>query len=133
MSAKRLLPSDTALMNLVSQGKTHSQIASDYGVSRSTVSSALSRAGLTHKVRYASEIPWDVSGTHNHHYDLTMLRIRARLILDMAVDAGMYKRMVSWQNKLMDTGQSVTYTRDRGFFRVPAPTPNQLIVIEEDV
>ena len=58
MSRERLIPGDDQLKSMVERGMTHQQIAdavskeTGVSVSRSTVSAALSRAGLTNRIRY---------------------------------------------------------------------------------
>ena len=93
------------LEKMLDEGLTHQQIveriAEETGeiVSLSTVSSGLSRMGLTDRVRYDDFIPWGrISVDHNTAYQLQMLRIGARLNKDLTVDEkakGRYERWVS--------------------------------------
>ena len=64
MPAVRYLPSDMLLQRYVERGMTHQQIADmvsqqeGVSISRSSIIPALSRAGMTNRVRYDAEIPW---------------------------------------------------------------------------
>lgn len=128
MAAPRYLPSDSILQRMVERGMTHQQIADAVSketgvrISRSTVSAALSRAGLTNRVRYTDEIPWPVIKTeHNHHYALTMLRVRARIAAGAKVNDDMQARYESWLEKLDESNAVVAYVYDSpdGFYYVP--------------
>ncbi len=128
MAAPRYLPSDSILQNMVERGMTHAQIAqhvtkeTGVHVSRSTVSAALSRAGLTNRVRYTDTIPWSpIKTEHNHHYALTQLRIKARLDAGQDVPAEVVERYESWLARLRDNDAVVAYVYDSpdGFYYVP--------------
>lgn len=126
MAAPRLVPSASMLQRLVERGLTHQQIADEIyketgiPVARSTVSAALSRAGLTERVRYSDVIPWDhIKMEHNQHYALTMLRAEARRQNGELSESGL-KRLNSWKEKLKEENAVIVYkpnTSD-GFYYV---------------
>tara|TARA_B100000214_G_scaffold288090_1_gene217665 strand:+ start:430 stop:819 length:390 start_codon:yes stop_codon:yes gene_type:complete len=103
---------------MVDRGMTHQEIADkvseDTGerVNRSSVSAALSRAGLTDRVRYDEVIPFQVRAVHNYHYALTMLRVHARLEAGLEVPEDQVDRYESWKAKLEDNDAVVAYVPD---------------------
>lgn len=128
MAAPRYLPSDSILQRMVERGMTHAQIAEQVSretgvrISRSTVSAALSRAGLTNRVRYSDTIPWSpIKTEHNHHYALTQLRVKARLDAGQPVADEVRARYESWEQRLRDNDAVVAYVYDSpdGFYYVP--------------
>lgn len=123
MPAPRLLPSDRDLARLVEQGLTHQQIAdwvlSELGhkVSRSTVSVALSRAGLSREaMRYHEEIPWKVRAEHLTQYPARMLRLlgRRRQSIELTVEED--GRLDGWLESLEERDIVVAYAPDNGGF-----------------
>lgn len=127
MAAPRYLPSDSMLQKYVDRGMTHQEIAdliakeSGVPIARSTVSAALSRAGLTNRVRYDEVIPWKrIKVEHNHHYALTMLRLEARLRNGSKLTEEQAKRLDSWKQRLNDEEAVVIYLEnsDDGFYYV---------------
>lgn len=127
MAAPRVVPSDAMLQKYVERGLTHQQIAdlvtkeSGIPVARSTISAALSRAGLTQRVRYDEVIPWKkIKAEHNQHYALTMLRCKARMDAGLEVKDEQIKRLESWLQKLADEDAVVVYLpdTDAGFYYV---------------
>ena len=118
MGARRILPSDSQLKRMVDRGMTHQEIADkvseDTGerVNRSSVSAALSRAGLTDRVRYDEVIPFQVRAVHNYHYALTMLRVHARLEAGLEVPEDQVDRYESWKAKLEENNGVVAYVPD---------------------
>ena len=127
MAAPRILPSDSMLQKYVERGLTHQQIAdlitkeSGVPVARSTVSAALSRAGLTTRTRYDEMIPWKrIRVEHNHHYALTMLRLEARHRMGSQLTEDQSKRLESWKQRLVDEDAVVVYLpdTDEGFYYV---------------
>jgi hypothetical protein len=128
MGAPRVIPSDSILQNMVERGMTHQEIADEVSresgrrVGRSTISAALSRAGLTDRVRYDSVIPWPrIKIEHNHHYALSMLRLKARIDAGQPVTEENLKRFESWERKLRDNDAVVVYRADSpdGFYYCP--------------
>lgn len=129
MGAPRTVPSDAMLRRYVEDfGWTHQQIADHVSketgmpVARSTISAALSRAGLTNRVRYSEYIPWSpIKAIHNHHYALVMLRVYARLQAGVKVPDDQVARYEAWRKKLEEHNAVVAYIpdSDEGFYYVP--------------
>lgn len=123
MPAPRLLPSNEELSRLVEQGLTHQQIA-DYWegktgvrVSRSTVSVALSRAGLTREaMRYREELPWKVRTDHLTQYQARMLRLLGRRRQGGELTDDEDSRLDAWLEDLEDNEWVVAYAPDNGGF-----------------
>ena len=145
MSARRKLPSESIMAGWVENGMTHEEIAKriseDIGepVSRTSVSGALSRAGYTKRLRYDDYIPWTpVSLKHNSAYQLTMLRIGARMHADHEsagkVTVGEKKRFNKWVKELQDKGLVVHYDYNTpdGFFYVPRRSQDTGLVRSPD-
>lgn len=136
----RVLPEKSELEKMLRSGMTHQQIAdavaeqTGYPVSRSTVSAAIHRAGLSDaNRRYTNEIPWRVRTKHLNHYAVRMLRLlgRRRAGLDMSPD--MVTRLENWLDMLRETHSVVTYLPDtnEGFFYVDGDfTDDGIPVIE---
>ena len=127
MAAPRLVPSDSMLQKYVERGLTHQQIAdlitkeTGVPIARSTVSAALSRAGLTDRVRYDEVIPWKpIKAIHNRHYALAMLRLEARRQGGLTLTEEQAKRLESWKAKLEEENALVVYLPDTedGFYYV---------------
>ena len=86
MAPPRLTPSDSTLKKWrIEEGLSLNEIVErvreteGIEVSRNSIASALSRAGLTNRIRYDDVIPWDrIKTEHNKAYQLTMLRLLAR-------------------------------------------------------
>lgn len=123
MPAPRLLPSNDELRRLVDQGYTHQQIAQHIldttgtRVSRSTVSVALSRAGLTREtMRYREELPWKVKTEHLTQYQARMLRLlgRRRQGVDLTDDED--SRLDAWLDDLKANDWVVAYAPDNDGF-----------------
>jgi len=127
MAAPRYLPSDKDLAKFVRQGMTHQEIAdhiekqTGHRVARASVSSALSRAGLTNRVRYEETIPWErIKIQHNHHYALQMLRLLARRNAGETLSEDKENRLNSWIEKLQQANAVTVYLPDSddGFYYV---------------
>lgn len=115
------------LQKYVERGLTHQQIAdlitkeTGVPIARSTVSAALSRAGLTDRVRYDEVIPWKpIKAIHNRHYALAMLRLEARRQGGLTLTEEQTKRLESWKAKLEEENALVVYLPDTedGFYYV---------------
>lgn len=124
MPAPRVLPPNDELKRLVTMGLTHQQIV-DYisekhglKVSRSSVSAALSRAGLTERegMRYRDEIPWRVKGEHLTQYQARMLRLMGRRRAGMELTEDEESRLDAWLESLEDREIVVAYAPDDGGF-----------------
>jgi hypothetical protein len=127
MAAPRKVPSDSTLKRWVALGYSHEKmaaLASKYSrqrVARSTISAALSRAGLTNRVRYRESIPWPrIRQSHNTHYALTQLRTEARIHAGKEVSDDLFKRFKSWRDRLFEEGAVVVYDYESedGFYYV---------------
>lgn len=127
MPAKRIIPSDSILEHWVQDGLTLEQmrdrVEEDTGIrpGKSTISAALSRAGLTTRVRY-EEIPWPrIAVEHNTNYILTQLRIGARLNRGLPVREADKRRYEDWVAKVHEAGAVIDYDPDtsEGFHYVP--------------
>lgn len=128
MPAPRILPSTAELKKLVDAGLTHAQIAEHVSeqtgerISRSAISSALSRAGLTREThRYREEVPWRVSTEHLTQYPARMLRLLGRSRAGQELAADERARLDAWLAGLEDRGAVVAYCPDGpGFIYVEA-------------
>jgi hypothetical protein len=127
MPAPRLLPSDRELGRLVEQGLTHQEIADwvlehlGHRVSRSTVSVALSRAGLSKEaMRYKRELPWKVKADHLTEYPARMLRLLGRRRAEGELTDDEDARLDAWLEALEEREIVVAYSPERGFLYVDA-------------
>lgn len=104
MPAPRILPDNATLRHLVEDDNlTHQQIAdrvfreTGNPVSRSSVSAALSRAGIsTPTSRYREEIPWRVKVPHIREYPARMLRLLGRRRSGQELNEQEAARLDSW-------------------------------------
>lgn len=132
MPAPRLLPPTSDLQKYVEAGLTHAQIAErieqefDLRVSRSTISAALSRAGLTRDtMRYRDELPWRVKAEHLTQYPARMLRLLGRRRAEMELTVDEDSRLDAWLEALEDREIVVAYAPDGdGFIYVEADEVN---------
>ncbi|HLP97641.1 MAG TPA: hypothetical protein VK149_04270 [Sideroxyarcus sp.] len=115
------------LKRCVDAGMTHREIvgyiADKYGlrVSRSSVSAALSRAGLTEAgMRYKSEIPWRVKAEHLTQYQARMLRLLGRRRADVELTGEEDGRLDAWLEAVEEREIVVAYSPERGFIYVDA-------------
>lgn len=127
MPAPRLLPSDSELRHLVERGLTHQQIADwvlehlGQKVSRSSVSVALSRAGLSKEaMRYRDELPWRVKAEHLTEYPARMLRLLGRRRADIELTPDEDSRLDAWLEALEESDWVVAYSPEAGFLYVDA-------------
>lgn len=116
MAAPRLLPPVSELAVLVERGMTHQQIAdhirltTGQRVSRSTVSVALSRAGLAKDaMRYRDELPWKVKAEHLTQYPARMLRLLGRRNADVELTDEEADRLEAWLEALEEKGLVAAY------------------------
>ena len=129
MPAKRKMPSDSTLQKWLDEGLNHEEIQARIleregeEVALSSISSHLSRVGLTHRVRYNEFIPWGkISVDHNHCYQLVQLRIGARISKGLPVRDSDRRRFEAWEDQLRAQGAVVhyEYNSPEGFYYVPA-------------
>lgn len=128
MPARRKMPSDSILQKWVDDGLDHEQIRQRIhdefheDVALSSVSGHLSRIGLTNRVKYDDFIPWPrISIDHNYSYQLSMLRIGARLKRGLPVRELDQRRYERWRRELEEKDLVVhySYESERGFYYVP--------------
>lgn len=128
MPAPRILPGKTELRHLLAQDLTHQQIADlvseqvGVRVSRTSVSAAISRAGLSGDgPRYEDVIPWRVKTEHSTHYAVRMLRALGRRRASKPLAGDLDGKLDSWLDKLRGEDAVVVYLPDteEGFFYVP--------------
>ena len=127
MPAPRLLPSNAELAKMVDEGWTHADIAAHvekttgHKISRSAVSAALSRAGLTKPTpRYKKEIPWRVKEEHLADYPARMLRLLGRVRTGQELSPDDRTRLDAWMGQLSDWDAVVGYCPAVGFLYVEA-------------
>ena len=129
MPGRRKMPSDSILEKWVEEGLDHDQIRQrikdefNEEVALSTVSGHLSRIGLTDRVKYDDVIPWArISIDHNHAYQLTMLRIAARMVRGLPVRDVDRRRFERWAAELRERNLVVHYEYNSpdGFYYVAA-------------
>ena len=129
MPAPRVLPPVDELKRLVTLGLTHQQIV-DYlaekqglKVSRSSVSAALSRAGLVMRegMRYREELPWRIKADHLTQYPARMLRLLGRRRAEVELTDEEESRLDAWLEALDEREIVVAYApNDGGFIYVDA-------------
>lgn len=129
----RILPPRTELEHMLRRGMTHQEIADAVSqatgrvVKRSTISTAMHRAGLSEPAKkYEKEIPWTVHEEHLMHYAARMLRLLGRRRQGIANSAEMDARLDSWLDQLREARAVVTYVADtdEGFFYIEG-VPNE--------
>ena len=119
MPAKRLIPSDSILEKWLNEGLTHQEMVDrireteNIVVGKSAVAAALSRAGLTNRIRYETHIPWSpIRSDHGRAYPLTMLRFLARRDAGEQLTAAQADRLDSWLQRLEEENAVVDYVYD---------------------
>lgn len=129
MPAPRVLPPVDELKRLVTIGMTHQQIVDylrekhDIVVSRSSVSAALSRAGLTERegMRYKDELPWRIKADHMTQYPARMLRLLGRRRAEVELTDDEDSRLDAWLEALEEREIVVAYCPNGdGFLYVDA-------------
>jgi hypothetical protein len=126
VAAPRRLPPTSTLVQLVEEGLTHQEIAervlstTGQRVSRSTVSVALSRAGLAKDaMRYKDELPWKVRAEHLTQYPARMLRLLGRRRAQMELNVDEDSRLDAWMESLEEHNLIVAYAPENiGFIYV---------------
>jgi len=119
MARPRLLPSDAELTKMVEKGMSHQEIRDEIerayhvNVSRSTVSVAIMRAGLSEEGhRYKDTVPWKVRTGHATEYPVRMLRLLGRDKSGQPLDRNEQKRLASWLEMLERERVVVAYCPD---------------------
>ena len=137
----RVLPSKDELKKLIDQGYTHAQIAAEVSrqtgrpVRRSTVSSAIHRAGLSGPAKiYTEELPWTIKEQHLTAYAPRMLRLLGRRRAGVQNSAEMDARLDAWLDQLRREHAVVAYLpeTDQGFWYVDGePDENGIPIARE--
>lgn len=116
MAAPRKLPPDYMLAQMVRHGMTHQQIADEVEkiigepVSRSSVSAALSRAGISRAyLNYKDVVPWTVRPQHQATYPIKMLRLLGRRRQDFPLTDEQTGRLDSWLQTVEEGNLVVAY------------------------
>lgn len=127
MARPRVLPPVQEICKLLDSGMTQAQVAEYLSkqtgerVTRSAVSVALSRAGVTTQAtRYRDELPWKVAQPHLTAYPARMLRVLGRERAGLRVTAEDGKRLASWLDTLREMNAVVAYSPTAGFLYVTA-------------
>lgn len=123
MPAQRLLPDTATLRHWIEdEGLTHQQVAervfanTGERVSRSTVSAAIHRAGISKpSPRYGEELPWVVHTQHITEYPARMLRLLGRRRNGGTLNEGDSQRLDSWLAKLITDNAVVGYDPNSTF------------------
>lgn len=121
MAPQRWIPDCQELKKLLDKGMTHQQIATwteehtGVRISRSSVSSAVSRCGLAdRRPRYEDHVPWTVRAVDSRDYNLLMLRTGARIATgDKTIPELDVKRYKAWKKKMDAQGLVVNYDPNR--------------------
>lgn len=108
MPAPRILPDNATLKHWVEdEGLTHQQIAdrvlatTGQSVSRSSVSAALSRAGISAtQPRHKECLPWRVKIEHIREYPARMLRVLGRRRANLPLSPAESRRLDAWLKQL---------------------------------
>ena len=124
MAPPRYLPSISTLEHWVTPveegglGLTHQEIAdrvyaeTGVQVSRASVSSALSKAGLTRRIRYDDVIPWRVKTIHSRHHLVNMLRLEGRQRRGGALTSDEERNLATFKRTMQEKHAVVAYLPD---------------------
>lgn len=119
MARHTVLPSTADLRRMISEGMSHAQIAekitkeTGVPVARSTVSSAIHRAGESeHQPRYENTVPWTVKSVHSAHYAARMLRALGRQSSGKDLPPAEERRLESFLRRLAEEKWCVAYCPD---------------------
>lgn len=123
MPAERRLPDIGTLLHWIEdEGMTHQECAdrvyalTGERVTRTSISSALSRAGVSStKPRHTETIPWRVSVKHTREYPARMLRLLGRRRLGLEINDDETQRLDGWLAKLDGDHAVVGYDPDSEF------------------
>ena len=120
MARPRVCPTEKELDQYLRMGLTHQQIADEvwkatgHKIARSTVSAAISRAGMAKQEAY-EEIPWTVRIEHQRDYPVRVLRWLARRNRDLPLNEDESRRLDSWLVRCERENAVVVYDPDIGF------------------
>lgn len=135
----RVLPSKDELKKMLDAGYTHAQIAAEVSrqtgrpIRRSTVSSAIHRAGLSGPAKiYTEEIPWQVKEKDLTAYQARMLRLLGRRRAGIRNSEEMDARLDAWLAQLRREHAVVAYVPEIGFVYVDGdPDENGIPIATE--
>lgn len=147
MSRPRILPSDRELERLVKdEGMTHQEIAdlvfkqTGHKVARSTVSVAVTRAGLNERshARFIEEIPWTLKAKDLRAYPIRMLRLLGNRRAGNHLTDDETKRLDSWLARMEMENAVVAWDPDvsPSVFYIdgdPADWPNGIPIRKERI
>lgn len=138
MPTVRKLPDPTVLRRLLTQGWTVMDIAGEFDVTRSAVSKALSRAGLTPTpLRVADIIPWKIEKQHQALSIMEHFRAIVKQRRGIALRAEEAEGLKNWLRLLNENEVVVNYHPDAppndaskkgGFYYVPREETDDWIV-----
>lgn len=108
MAGRGVIFPPAELKKLLDAGKTHPEIAdlvyqrTGHKVTRSAVTQAISRAGLSRKdpKRYVDTLPWTVRTQHAPEYPARMLRLLGRVREGQKLSPDDQSRLDAWREKL---------------------------------
>ena len=115
MGRPRISPTPKELERFLADGLTHEQIAEKVyeatggRLQRTTISSAIVRAGLAEQQKYEDEIPWRVKTEHQRDYPVKMLRCLARRRAGKSLTEDENYRLDSWLARMDRDGTVVVY------------------------
>ena len=119
MPAHKILPEKSTLELWLREGLTHAEMAekvyqtTGHRVSRSTISVAIHRAGLSEtRTRHREEIPWRLKGKDLVSYPVRMLRLLARQRAGEGINDEEVKRLQNWLTMLEEENAVVAYDPD---------------------
>jgi hypothetical protein len=121
MGRPRIVPEKAELERMLQSGMTHADIVAHIydttgeRVSRTTVSAAISRAGLSQPQPRHETIPWRVKAQHLRDYQARMLRLLGRRMGGQSLNREENKRLSAWLEMLEDDHAVVAYDPDAGF------------------
>ena len=121
MGRPRIVPEKAELERMLQSGMTHADIVAHVydttgeRVSRTTVSAAISRAGLSQPQPRHDTIPWRVKAQHLRDYQARMLRLLGRNMGGQSLNKEEGRRLTAWLEMLNDDHAVVGYDPDAGF------------------
>lgn len=121
MGRPRIVPEKAELERMLQSGMSHADIVAHVydttgeQVSRTTVSAAISRAGLSQPQPRHETIPWRVKAQHLRDYQARMLRLLGRRMAGQTLNREEDKRLTAWSEMLNGDNAVVAYDPDQGF------------------
>lgn len=125
---RQIVPDKNTMERWANEGLTHEQMVerifelTGERVTRSTVSMAMSRYGLSKapRQRYREQLPWRVEMQHIKAYPARMLRLLGRREHGLPLGPEQEKRLDTWLSLLAEQDAVVAYDpdSDQGFLYV---------------